>query len=39
MEAGFACPVDLEATHMHALEFVDLDDLKRYAIRIPNPGI
>ena len=38
MEAGFACPVDLEATHMHALEFVDLDDLKRYAIRIPNAG-
>ena len=32
-EAGMACPVDLEATHIHALEFVDLDDLKRYAIR------
>ena len=29
-----ACPVDLEATHMHALEFVDLDDLKRYAVRV-----
>lgn len=35
LEAGTACPVDLEATHMHALEFVDLDDLKRYAVTQP----
>jgi uncharacterized protein (DUF2237 family) len=39
LEAGVACPVDLEATHMHALEFVDLDDLKRHAIRTANPGV
>ncbi len=30
-----ACPIDLEATHMHALEFVDLDDLKRHAVNQP----
>ena len=35
LEAGTACPVDLEATHMHALEFVDLDDLKRHAVNQP----
>jgi uncharacterized protein len=35
MEAGMACPIDLEATHMHALEFVDLDDLKRHAVNQP----
>ena len=34
-EAGVACPVDLEATHMHALEFVDLEDLKKYAVKTP----
>ena len=28
LEAGVACPVVLEATHMSALEFVDLDDLR-----------
>ena len=38
-EAGMACPVDLEATHMHALEFVDLEDLKRYAVRSANPEV
>ena len=37
LEAGMACPVILEATHMHALEFVDLDDLKRLAVAL-NPG-
>jgi uncharacterized protein len=31
LEAGFACPVVLDATHISALEFVDLDDLKRHA--------
>ena len=36
LEAGMACPVDLEATHMHALEFVDLEDLKRHAIVTPK---
>lgn len=30
MEAGAACPVVLEATHISALEFVDLDDLKKH---------
>lgn len=36
LEAGVACPVVLEATHVHALEFVDLDDLKRLAVA-PHP--
>jgi hypothetical protein len=31
LEEGAACPVVLEATHISALEFVDLDDLKRHA--------
>ncbi len=31
-EAGVGPPVILEATHMAALEFVDLDDLKQHAI-------
>ena len=30
LEAGAACPVVLEATHMSALEFVDLDDLRAH---------
>jgi uncharacterized protein (DUF2237 family) len=29
--------VVLEATHMHALEYVDLEDLKRHAVA-PTPG-
>ena len=29
LEAGAACPVVLESTHMSALEYVDLDDLAR----------
>ena len=37
LEAGVACPVILEATHMHALEFVDLEDLKRLAVAL-EPG-
>ncbi|HAA73631.1 TPA: DUF2237 domain-containing protein [Candidatus Latescibacteria bacterium] len=32
MEAGVAPPVILEATSVSALEFVDLDDLKKHAI-------
>jgi hypothetical protein len=31
LEAGVAPPVVLEATHISALEFVDLDDLQRHA--------
>jgi uncharacterized protein len=31
LEAGAACPVVLDATHISALEFVDLDDLKKHA--------
>ena len=36
LDAGVACPVVLEATHMHALEFVDLEDLKRHAANIES---
>jgi uncharacterized protein (DUF2237 family) len=32
LEAGVAPLVDLEATHISALEFVSLDDLKKHAI-------
>jgi uncharacterized protein (DUF2237 family) len=32
MEAGFACPIDLEATHISTLEFVSLDDLQRHSV-------
>ncbi len=32
LEAGHACPIVLEATHISTLEFVDLDDLKRFAV-------
>jgi uncharacterized protein (DUF2237 family) len=32
LEAGFACPVVLESTHVSALEVVDLDDLKSHAV-------
>jgi uncharacterized protein (DUF2237 family) len=34
LEAGMACPVILEATHIHALEFVDLEDLQRLAVAL-----
>jgi uncharacterized protein (DUF2237 family) len=30
---GAACPVVLEATHISALEFVGLDDLRAHAVR------
>jgi uncharacterized protein (DUF2237 family) len=33
LEAGAACPVVLESTHLSALEFVDLDDLRAHAVR------
>jgi uncharacterized protein len=32
LEAGRACPVVLESTHMSALEFVDLADLRTHAV-------
>jgi uncharacterized protein len=32
LEAGFAPPVVLEATHVSALEFVSLDELRAHAI-------
>ncbi len=32
LEAGHACPVVLESTHVSALEYVDLDDLKAHAV-------
>lgn len=34
LEAGVAAPVVLEATHLSALEFVDLEDLKRHAVKV-----
>ena len=34
LEAGKAPPVVLEATHVSALEFVDLEDLKRHAVDV-----
>jgi uncharacterized protein (DUF2237 family) len=35
LQAGMAPPVLLESCHMAALEFVDLDDLKRHALGSP----
>ena len=32
LEAGRACPVVLESTHVSALEFVNLADLQRHAV-------
>jgi len=32
LDAGVAPPVDLSATHVSALEFIDLDDLKAHAL-------
>jgi uncharacterized protein len=34
LESGAACPVVLESTHLSALEYVDLDDLKAHAVRL-----
>lgn len=36
LEAGSAPQVVLEATHISTLEFVDLDDLRQYAIELPS---
>lgn len=33
LQAGAAPQVILEATHMSAIEFVELDDLKRFAVK------
>jgi len=33
LEAGFAAPVVLEATHVNALDVVSLDDLRKQAIK------
>ena len=33
LDAGVAAPVVLEATHLSALEFVDLEDLQRHAAK------
>jgi uncharacterized protein (DUF2237 family) len=33
LDAGVAAPVVLEATHLSALEFVDLDDFQQYAAK------
>jgi uncharacterized protein len=34
LEAGAACPVVLESTHLSALEFVDLADLRAHAVEV-----
>ena len=34
LEAGVAPQVDLEATHISTLEFLELDELKQYALKI-----
>ena len=36
LEAGVAPPVFLAATHMSALEFVDLEDLVKHAVDAPQ---
>ncbi|MCZ2343657.1 MAG: DUF2237 domain-containing protein [Bacteroidales bacterium] len=36
LDADMAPPVILEATHITTLEFVDLEDLKRYALDAPT---
>ena len=32
-DAGFAPPVVLESTHMSAIEFISLDELKKHAVK------
>jgi hypothetical protein len=34
LAAGCACPVVLEACHISALEFVDLDAMKAHAVKV-----
>jgi uncharacterized protein (DUF2237 family) len=31
--AGISCPVILESTHKNALQIIDLDTLKKYAVK------
>jgi uncharacterized protein (DUF2237 family) len=38
LEAGMAPQVVLGATHISALEFVDLEDLEAYAVDVPHEG-
>jgi hypothetical protein len=33
LDRGVACPVDLEATHASALEFVTLEELQAHALK------
>ena len=35
-EAGMACPVILESTHKNALQLIELDLLKKYAVKKTN---
>lgn len=37
-EAGVIAPIVLEASHMSVLEFVDLEDLKKHAVRTTTAG-
>ena len=39
LEAGVACPVVLESTHLSALEFVDLDDLRAHAVALSGRAL
>jgi uncharacterized protein len=36
LEAGFAPPVDLHATHERALDYIDLEDLKLHSLSLKN---
>ena len=36
LQAGFAPPVVLEATHISTLEFADLEDLQAHAVEVMN---
>ena len=36
LEAGMAPPVVLEASHISALEFIDLEDLEAHSIELPS---
>lgn len=38
LDEGKACPVHLEATHISALEFVTLDELRRYQVPAKAEG-
>ena len=38
LDAGVAPPVVLEATHISALEWIDLEALQHHAVRLPKAG-